>query len=147
MAKKQNLKNKLVVKPKVVLKPVPKAAPAPAPAVPALEITGPVPPKGESDFAPKLDTQTLKKQAEESANFQAKTLVEEASKEKGTAQVIAVLAGAKSEGTYTKLMSQEDKVAEAERQAAAQAEEIYESEQKKASAAGGVSLAAKKVPS
>jgi len=44
-------------------------------------------------------------------------------------------------------MSQEDKVAEAERQAAAQAEEIYESEQKKASAAGGVSLAAKKVPS
>jgi hypothetical protein len=43
---------------------------------------------------------------------------------------MAVLAGAKSEGTYTKLMSQEDKLAEAERQAAAQAEEIYESEQK-----------------
>lgn len=43
-------------------------------------------------------------------------------------------------------MSREDKIAEAERQAAAQAEEIYENEQKKAQAAGAVALAAKKVP-
>lgn len=56
--------------------------------------------------------------------------MEEETKEKGTAAVIATLAGARSEGTYTKLMSQEDKVAEAERQAAAQAEEIYEQEQR-----------------
>jgi hypothetical protein len=32
---------------------VPKAAPAPEPVVPALVVTGPVPPKGESDLAPK----------------------------------------------------------------------------------------------
>lgn len=70
MANSKAKKSKLVVKPKVYLKPVPKAAPAPeALVVPALEITGPVPPKGESDFAPKLDATTLKKQAEESANF------------------------------------------------------------------------------
>ena len=42
-------------------------------------------------------------------------------------------------------MTQEDKVAEAERQAAAQAEDIYESEQKQA-AAGKIALAAKKMP-
>jgi len=37
-----------------------------------------------------------------------------------------MLAGAQSAGTYTKLMSQEDRVAEAEREAAEEAEKIYE---------------------
>ena len=70
MANSKAKKAKLVVKPKVILKPVPKAAPAPeAVVVTALEITGPVPPKGESHFAPKLDAATLKKPASESANF------------------------------------------------------------------------------
>lgn len=65
--KNSQKKIKLVVKPKVFLKPVAKAAPAPE--LPTLVVTGPAPPKGESDFAPKLDGATLKKQAEESASF------------------------------------------------------------------------------
>lgn len=60
-------KGKLVVKPKVVIKPAPKAEAEPV--VPALVVTGPVPPKDESDLAPKLDAATLRKQAEESAQF------------------------------------------------------------------------------
>jgi len=49
------------------------------------------------------------------------------------ANAISMLEGAKSQGSYVRMMSQEDRVAEAERQAGEQANSVYEAEKTKIS--------------